>query len=259
MNRFLATVALVFCCLAASADEPVPQQLPPDQEAAAIHFAETRGSAIYRHDQAASLATDAAFKLPAFRSNKRIKGWITEEHQQEMVVTFFDQTPSALYRVVVSNDGIAGPVTALAPPAPLTGFELGAANARMAASASDFKPCSSTYNTVVLTDPDKPGTWVVYLLPGTTKSNLVPIGGTYRMEVKGSTIVSRRSFTLTCIAMRIVPREVAMMITHLMDPVPTEAHVFWSLWAGMPMYVATPPNGTIWVIDGGKIKLVERK
>ena len=49
------------------------------------------------------------------------------------------------------------------------------------------------------------------------------------------------------------------MITHLLDPIPTEAHVFWSLWARKPMYVATPPNGTIWVVDDGKIKLVERK
>lgn len=31
----------------------------------------------------------------------------------------------------------------------------------------------------------------------------------------------------------------AMMITHILDPVPTEAHVHCSLWADTPMYVST--------------------
>jgi len=53
--------------------------------------------------------------------------------------------------------------------------------------------------------------------------------------------------------------EGALMITHLLDPIPTEAHVFWSIWAHKPLYVATPPNGTIWVVEGSKIRLVERK
>ena len=30
-----------------------------------------------------------------------------------------------------------------------------------------------------------------------------------------------------------------MMITHILDPVPTEAHVHCSLWADTPMYVST--------------------
>jgi len=49
------------------------------------------------------------------------------------------------------------------------------------------------------------------------------------------------------------------MITHLLDPAPTEARVFWSLWAGKPMFVATPPDGTMWKIENGGIELAERK
>jgi hypothetical protein len=260
MIRYIFVVALAFFSLAASADEPLRKELPPDQEASALKAAEATGVAIYRHDQAAAVATDAAFKLPEFKNDKRIKGWITEEQPNQIVVTFIDQTPAALYRVTVSKDGVAGPVMKLETPVTLTPYEAGAAAARAAALASKFQPCSEKYNSVVLPSTDATeNSWTVYLIPGTTKNNVVPIGGTYRVEVSGSNVVSQRGFTRTCIALQTDPRAVGLMITHLLDPVPTEAHVFWSLWAKKPMYVATPPNGTIWIVEGTKIKLFERK
>lgn len=260
MFRCIFAIALAVSLFTASAEEPLPKELPKDQEAAAIQSAETTGLAIYRHDQAAAVATDAALKLRAFKKNKRVNGWITEEQQGQIVVTFIDQTPAALYRVTVSKDGIAGPVTALESPTQLTAYESGAAAARSFALASKFQPCSNSYNSVVLPSADLPGkNWVVYLLPGTTKNNVVPIGGTYRIETNGSTIISQRGFTRTCIALQTSPKAAALMITQLLDPIPTEAHVFWSLWAKKPIYVATPPNGTVWVVEGNKIRLVERK
>lgn len=259
MIRHILAIALAVSCLAASADD-LPRELPADQEAIAIRAAEVTGLAIYRHDQAASVATDAARELRAFKKDKRVDGWITEEQQGQIVVTFIDQTPAALYRIVVSKDGIAGPVAALESPTPLTDSESGAAAARKAALTTRFQPCSETYNSVVLPVAETSGeTWVVYLLPGTAKSNVVPIGGTYRIEISGSDVTSQRGFTRTCIALQTDPSAVGLMITHLLDPIPTEAHVFWSLWAKKPMYVATPPNGTVWAVEGDKIKLVERK
>jgi hypothetical protein len=47
------------------------------------------------------------------------------------------------------------------------------------------------------------------------------------------------------------------MITHLLDAVPTEAHVYWSLWAGTPMYLSTPPTGGLWAIESGAIRKIE--
>jgi len=198
--------------------------------------------------------------LRQFKKDKRVRGWVTEEQQDGIVVTFIDQTPAALYRISVSKEGVAGPVAALEEPAPLTVYEFGAATARAVALASKFEPCSENYNSVVLPSAGAHGAnWVVYLLPGTTKHNVVPVGGTYRMEVNGSKVISQRGFTRTCIALQADPEAVGLMITHLLDPIPTEAHVFWSMWAKKPIYVATPPEGTIWIVDGDKISLVERK
>ena len=259
-NTFLIAIGL--CCLAVSADEPLPQELPPDQETAALKAAETTGLIIFRHDQAAAVATDAALLLPQFKKDARVRGWITEEQTDQILVTFIDQTPAALYRASVSRDGVIGPVVALETPAALTSYEAGAATARATAMASKFQPCSERYNTVVLPLPhsDAPeNSWVVYLIPGTTNANVVPMGGMYRLEVNGTNIISMRGFTRSCIALQNDPKSVALVVSHLLDPIPTEAHVFWSTWAKKPLYIATPPNGTIWAVEGGKIRLIERK
>ena len=42
-------------------------------------------------------------------------------------------------------------------------------------------------------------------------------------------------------------------VTHLLDPYPTEIHVFLSLWMGKPLYVMTGPE-TVWIVDQGKIR-----
>ena len=260
MIRYILAVALVTSSFPALADEPLPKEPPPDHEASALRSAETTGLTIYRHDQAAAVATDAARELRKFKNDKRLRGWVTEEKQDQIVVTFIDQTPAALYRISVSKDGVAGPVTILEEPAPLTAYESGAAAARAAALASKFEPCSENYNPVVLPSTDSTeSSWVVYLLPGTKKKNVVPIGGTYRMDVSGSNVISQRGFTRTCIALQTAPRAVGLMITHLLDPIPTEAHVFWSIWAQKPIYVATAKNKAIWIVDGNKISLVDQK
>lgn len=260
--RNFLIIATGLCTLAVSAEEPLPQELPPDQETAALKAAETTGLIIYRHDHAAAVATDAAFLLPQFKKDARVRGWITEEQPDRILVTFIDQSPAALYRVSVSRDGIAGPANALETPATLTPFEAGAANARAAAMASEFQSCSERYNTVVLPLPrsDAPeNSWVVYLIPGTKKANVVPLGGMYRLEINGSNVISMRGFTRSCISLQNDSEAVALMVSHLLDPIPTEAHVFWSTWAKKPLYISTPPNGTVWAVEGGEIRLVKRK
>lgn len=258
MPRNFMVIALALCCQAVFADEAPLQELPLEQEAALLHSAESTGATIYLHDHAAAVATDAALKLKAFKKDKRIRGWITEPRQGRIIVTFVDQTPAALYRIEVSENGVAGPVIVLDSPTALSEYEQGAATARAAAMASEFQPCSSRYNPVVLpASATADGNWMVYLLSATTKSSVVPLGGTYRMEVSGSTVTAQRGFTRTYITLQNSPRTAGLMVTHLLDPVPTEAHVFWSLWAKQPMYVAVV-NGGLWGIENGKIRMLER-
>lgn len=257
MFRLPFVVALATLCLSASAQDELPTELPPAEESVALASSASVGMAVYRHDQAASVATDTALALRKFKKDKRVKGWITEQQGEQIVVTFLDDTPAALYRVSVAG-GVPGPVVVLNAPTPLSVHESGAASARSAAFRSGFQPCAKTYNSVVLPGTDASEDWTVYLLPATTRSDLVPFGGTYRFGIRDSQVVSQRGFTRTCITLQTGPKVEGLMITHLLDAIPTEAHVFWSLWAKKPIYVATAPNGTVWAVDGDKIRLVKR-
>lgn len=260
--RHRAVAALAALCItSAAADDAPPKELPPEAEAAALRTAEATGRAMYRHDHAAAVATDAVLAHPSVRQDERVRGWLTQEQPDgQIVVTFIDATPAALYRVAVSKDGVAGPVSALASPAALTDYEAGAVTARQAALAARFERCSDRYNTVALPVPDSAHKdWTIYLLPGTTKADVVPLGGTYRIDVQNGGVVSQRGFTKSCIALQKPPNAAGLVVTHLLDATPTEAHVFWSLWARQPFYVVTPPGGSVWVVERGGIRLAERK
>ncbi len=240
------------------------------QIAKALLDAEAAGRAIYLHDRAAAVATDAVMELKTFRQDGKrgaLAGWITEQRETGIVVTFLssEPVPRARYRATVASDGrVSGMVEALAAPVALTAYERGAARARTTAATVTFEPCSRTYNTVVLPATGEGGGWAVYLLPGTTQHGVVPLGGSYRLDLDatGERILRQRPFTRSCIALD-SPRNtgsmkaVALMITHLLDPMPTEVHVFWSLWARQPMYVATSEGN--WLIEDGKIRLMSRR
>jgi len=261
-RTFLLALLLVATPLVAQ--DKRPEALSPTEEQALISAAESAGKNIFVHDRAAAVTTDALMQLREFRKDKRVAGWITEEKDGNIAVTFVGprDTPTkyALYRTVVTTGGfIIGAPVALATPEALTAFEARAFAARSTALSSEFSPCASTYNPVVLPTDDTPlPGWRVYLLPGTTKQNIVPLGGTYRLEIgaEGTSVLTQRGFTRSCIQLGSEPGVVAMMVTHLLDPVPTEAHVFWSLWAAKPMYVST--SGGLWKIEDGKIIRVER-
>lgn len=189
-----------------------------------------------------------------------MRGWITEEHDGRFRVSYIDATPAVLYRADMAPDGaLIGKVEVLAEPAPLSAYEAGAAAARALAMTAQVMQCARNYNSVVL--PQGEDRWAVYLLPGTTLPNVVPLGGSHRVDIAGGKITASRGFTRSCIQLdRAPPAQrttvVGMMITHLLDPTPTEVHVYWSLWSRTPMFVATGEDA-IWKIENGRIQRIE--
>ena len=254
------------------AAESVPQELPPLEEQAALRSAEATGLTIYKHDHAAAVATDVLGALGILKSDKRLRGWITEEQGEGILVTFIsgdaNEAPQALYRVSVSKEGeVTGPPQEFKTPQALTEFESRAAAARFLAAKYSFQPCAEHYNTVVLpADSSASPNWVVYLIPGTQDALRIPLGGAHRLELDASAqhLLSERGFTRSCLVMgdpkgNAKQRPVMLMASHLLDPVPTEIHVFWNLWSGIPLDILTPPYGTVWGISKGHISLVQRR
>ena len=259
----LAMVSL-FAGLLAHAEAPVAAQSLTDREQRELQSAEALGLRMFQHDRAAWKATDAVTELPGFVNDSRLRGWITEERGDQIDVTFIgaaDDETVALYRVTVKRDsGLVENVSALPSPVPLTEFEMGAAAAVKSAREFKFSLCAPNYNTVTLpTEGEGSKKWLVYLMPGTSEQGTIPIGGSYRLTIDWDShaVSSSRAFTKSCLAVKNDPASEAIFVTHLLDNIPTEVHVFWSLWAGKAMYVGTPDN-RIWAIEGGRIRLADR-
>ncbi len=267
----ILALALAFAHFGRAA-ESVPQELPPQEEQAALQRAEATGFTIYKHDHAAAVATDSLGALGIFKSDKRIRGWITQEQSEGILVTFIsgdaNEAPQALYRVSVSKEGqVTGPPQELKIPQALTEFEAGAAAARIFAGKYSFQPCADRYNTVVLpADSSATPNWAVYLIPGTQDALRIPLGGAHRLELDATAqhLLSERGFTRSCLVLgdpkgNAKQRPVMLVASHLLDPVPTEIHVFWNLWAGIPLDILTTSNGAVWNISKGHISLVQRR
>jgi hypothetical protein len=100
----------------------------------------------------------------------------------------------------------------------------------------------------------------VYLTSAQTDTDVLPFGGHYLLTIGADgTVQSVRKFTNSCINMerprasRRKGRPVALMVTHLLDPVPTEIHVFMSLTAAMPVYVGAGDPPQLWEVEGERI------
>ncbi|MBS0217155.1 MAG: hypothetical protein JSR63_03125 [Proteobacteria bacterium] len=256
---FLVLFALSQTAYAQSSGPEIPDDLMPN-----VRSAEIDGAAIYRYDHAAAVATDAALTLKEFQKDRRIAGWLTEDEGRSTIVTFYgnEASPGALYQVTVSDSGsVVGSPRTLEPAVPLTSTQSAQVSARSVASKSGFAPCSKSYNPVVLArSSNGVNTWSVYMLAGTTTTGVLPAGGNYRIDTDetGKNIISTRGFTKSCIELTMDRRADALMLTHLMDPTPTEIHVFLNLLAGKPMYLITTKNSFIWSIENGKIKFIQK-
>jgi hypothetical protein len=269
---FAAAAATLLTLSAAGVAAPKPGSAPPAlsaEDRQAIDEASRRGALLYAYDQAAWHGTDEMVaKLPDFRS--KVGGWIVDGPANAPELVFFDRDPAAPHAVFIADfkDGklasshAAGPGEAELSPERRRLIAARAA-ALQALLAKGITRCvDAPMNTVVLPPLGESGTTSVYVLTPQTKATVIPFGGHYRIDVGGDGRAANiRPFTNSCIALPVAeagkPRSVALYITHLLDPVPTEIHVFSSLVARVPVVVGTK-DGRIWEVNGATITAVDR-
>jgi hypothetical protein len=134
---------------------------------------------------------------------------------------------------------------------------------KSAASRCVDKP----FNTVVLPPETPGGPILVYFLTPQTSTTALPFGGHYLVPVAADgTAGPLRAFTKSCGQLEKgegKDKAVALVVTHLLDPTPTEIHVFTMLAAQLPLFVTTTQNDRLWCIefkDGrARIRLVDPK
>jgi hypothetical protein len=266
MNAFLIWL-LAAIAPAPPAATPAPQMTAA--EMAGVKQAIDRGTLIYAYDQAAWHGTDdLAARMPDYPT--KVGGWIVDGPAEAPELVFFDKNetePQAVYVADFRNNRLVsskvlGPADDRALSAARKALIAALRTARHALVQSDFKACKPhPFNSVVL-PPAKAGDPIlVYFLTPQTQTDAVPMGGHYLFEIgSDGKVRGQRRFTKTCMEMPLGAqgggKTEGIGMTHLLDPVPTEIHVFTSLTSHLPVYVGTASNKHLWKVDGPTISLI---
>ena len=259
MLRLIAFAAALF----AAASAPAQTQ----SEQTAIDFAVARGRLLYGVDRAAWVATDdMQSKMRDWRS-AGMRGYVVERDGDGFQVMFYGgpaDAPVGFYRARVAGHRIvSSEVFPTAARPPLTPLQRRLVTAReAAAAATGRRPCGSgPFNVAVIPPDAADGPVDVYLMTPQQRAGDYPFGGHFRVTVAADgSVASERAFTNSCLTIRGEgtpgSRDGAMVVSHLLDPVPTEIHVFTSLSAGVPVMVVIADSGRVYGVAGDEVMMV---
>jgi hypothetical protein len=261
LTRLAAAIVLALAAAPSAAQPRSPEYL-------AIDFALARGRLLYAIDRAASVATDDLQRRMRNWRSAGIGGYVVDRDGSALQVLFYGgpaDAPVAYYRARVVDGRVASRqlFDAQARPA-LTPPQRRLVAAREAAlRATRRQPCGrAPFNTAVIPPETEGGPIDVYLMTPQERSGAFPFGGHYRVTVAADGSLSgERAFSNGCLLMDRRQsgsrgRAVAMVVTHLLDPVPTEIHVFNALSARLPVVVGMPSSGRVYQVSGEEIRLL---
>lgn len=257
----LAALLLSIALPALGQDQPRVQRLPvPPDMADAVARSSAVGTRMYRQDIAAALASDEMQRRNLFTTDTRLRNWVTVEIGDRVDVLYVGETGSgiaALHRVSVQAGRVGSDsYAAIEPPQPLGEALLAQYNVRMLAREAKIAACSKAYNVIVLpADEGSEGAWHAYLVAATTDSSLLLFGGHHRLTVSrdGTKVEDQRAYTRACLNLKREPGMKFAVVSHLLDPHPTEIHVFLSHLYRINVGVATQSGMLVWVVEGSRI------
>ncbi|MBX3561040.1 MAG: hypothetical protein KF780_04415 [Sphingomonas sp.] len=260
-------IAALLVWLVAAAWTPAFAQ--SDEESARIAWTLERGRLLFEIDRAAWVTTDDLTARVGDLNRAGVRGWTVEREDDGYRVIYYigeGEARVALYHGRVENRRV---VSAEVFPAgarpPLTVIQHRLADARGAVGRMELRACASSGLNLAIIPPDVSDDPLdIYVLTPQAQSGVYPFGGHSRATVSANgEIVSQRAFTNSCINVSDGTdgeggRPVALLITHLLDPVPTEIHVFLSIWIGLPIYVSTAEPQRVWEVTAEHIRLVDQ-
>jgi hypothetical protein len=248
----------------ASAPAAVPALSVSPQDLPALTAAVERGRLLFELARAGQVTTqDMLARIPD-PGAAGIAGWIAVPGADGTVVTYYADGadgPVAVYRGRV----VAGRVESQEVFAAGARPPLGAVERRMAAARSivaglerEACPAAAAFNDIVIPPATARGAIDVYKLSAQTRRGAYPVGGHYRATVAADgSVGGARAFNGRCVELE-TPADAAgqpprpLTVTHLLDPLPTEIHVFLSLWMNRPLLVATGEDRA-WVVARGRV------
>lgn len=257
---FLAIVG--FPLAVAANDQPLSEA-----EQVAVQRALDRGLALHRYDEAAWHTTDALREDIEDLGSSRIGGWVVTPIDGDLLTTYWRRDGESfrgVYSAVWTGQEVRERTILSASDSALNKEQLDLIGAIQAIRREDAMRCGDKpFNIVALPSEDSGGPIAVYALTPQTSFAAIPFGGHHRFEVKGGQIAAKRSFTNSCLTIPLEnladgggPTE-ALYVTHVLDPVPTELHVFSVFAAKVPIMVRTTENDAVWAVEisGGQPRI----
>ncbi|MDY0959722.1 hypothetical protein SOM26_13590 [Sphingomonas sp. CFBP8993] len=245
---------------------------PQDQrsEQKRLSDAALYGVMIYAFDKAAWVSTDSLLEVMPRDQLGGLGGYVIEPIDRETLRATYYRGNAASAQAFFVADVRGGKVVRheiLPQPVPLTPTQMILARARDIArdeaAAKGYRPCTAApFNTVVLPSVDN-GPVTVYLLSAQVANTHYMIGGNYRIAIAPSgRIVNTRTFNTSCMNLALPDRSknervTGLVVNHLLDPVPTEIHVFASYSVLAPIFVLTPDK-RVWQVRGRDITLFKQ-
>ena len=261
-GRFLvaaASIALLATPLAAQSGSAPTEA---SEEQARLKAIGERGRLLFELDRAAWVATDELMaKVPGF-AQSGLSGYIVERENDGFVVTFYageGDTLTAAHIVHVAGGRVTSSET-IEPASrmTLTPLQLRLAKARSVRPGKDVRPCTRAPFNVAIVPPAAPDSPMeMYLTSPQVEKDVFPFGGHYRLTLgEDGSVASTRKFTNACLDLSPAPGargDGVLFVTHLLDPMPTEIHVFMSLHVGQPVVVSTSEPQRLWIVNGDSI------
>jgi hypothetical protein len=262
--RLIAMLLALMLALPATAQTP--------EERTRLDWALARGRLLFEVDRAAWVTTDDMQERLPREDQQRVRGWTVERDGTGFAVTYFmggeGETPRALYRARVENRRVVSRDTFRPGAGPeLTPMQRRIADANRLITQTDIRICSERPNLAVIPPDSLEAPMDVYVLTSQTRPGIFPFGGHSRATFSAAgALLSQRRFTNTCLDLSNRPPPdlpaseslAGLVVTHLLDPIPTEMHVFMSIWTELPITVSTAEPHRVWQVTGDRIELMAR-
>lgn len=263
----MLAMAILVAAAQVSAAPPVIAAQDSRSEQQRLADASIFGVMIYAFDRAAWVSTDSLLEVVPKDQLVGKGGYVIEPLDKDTLRATYFKGDAASARAFFVADVRGGKVVRheiLPEPVPLTPVQMILARAReiarQEAETKGYHPCTAApFNTVVLPSVNG-GPVTVYLLSPQVTNDSYMMGGNYRVAIApDGRIVGSRAFNTSCLNLKLPDRgkdKVAgLFVNHLLDPVPTEIHVFASYSVLQPVFVLTPDKRT-WQVRGRDISIL---
>lgn len=240
---------------------PAPASTPPSRprlvmppepltraQLTSLQAAATRGRLLAAIERAGRAGTQDMLAHVADPDGAGISGWIAEAEGNAVLVTFYADTatgPVVVYRVTFNGGRIVDREVHLAGTRPpLNPLQARMAAARAATARLDNHPCGGDVFNVFVVPPLTPdGPIDVYQISPQTQRGVFPLGGHFKTSVAADgSVAATRGYTRSCLNATVAgppagARPAPISVTHLLDDLPQDIHVFLSAWTGHPLLV----------------------